>query len=331
MSTFQGLAADIGGTNTRLALVDNGRVLEETIVRFRNADFDTPEEAIGSYLSGTGHPACGSAIIAIAAPIDGTTVRMTNHPWTCDAGRIGKVLDGAEVTFLNDFEALAYSLDSIDPARLTPIHTPKRQLRSNATRLVVGAGTGFNATSLFPTASGIHVGTGECGHGTLAVESEAELRLWSYLAVNRGRASIERALSGSGLREIYEWHCLERGQLIAAHSPAGIADLAITGTDAVCLAAARQWATFLGRVVGDLILSFMSLGGVVLTGGVTRSLSHFLSEPEFLTALCSKGRQSQLVSGVPVSLLEDDFAALAGCASRMPRRDRVQKLPEVTI
>jgi len=317
MSRIQGLAADIGGTNTRLALVENGRVLEDTIARFRNADFETPEDAIDSYLSGAGHPACGSAVIAIAAPIDGTAIRMTNHPWTFNAACIGRLLGGAEVTFLNDFEALAYSLDRVDPARLRTIHAPKRQLRSNATRLVVGAGTGFNAATLFPTANGDHVGVGECGHSTLPVETETELRLWSYLALNRGRASVERALSGSGLREIYEWHCLERGKPIAAHTPAEIADLAVGGTDPVCLAAAKQWVTFLGRVAGDLALTFLSLGGVVLTGGVTRSLSPFLSEPDFLTALCAKGRQSELVSGIPVYLLEDDFAALAGCASRM--------------
>ncbi|WP_428643538.1 ROK family protein [Roseibium sp.] len=317
MSHFQGLAADIGGTNTRLALVENGKVREETIARFRNADFDTPEDAIDSYLTDTGRPACGAAVIAIAAPIDGTAIQMTNHPWTFRADCIGKVLGGANVTFLNDFEALAYSLDRIDPARLKPLHQPLQQLRTNATRLVVGAGTGFNAAALFRTARGDHVGIGECGHSTLPVETDAELRLWSYLALNRGRASMERALSGNGLREIFEWFCLEQGKPIETRTPAEIAGLAVSGSDAVCEAAARQWVTFLGRVVGDLALTFMSLGGIVLTGGVTRSLARYLAEPEFLTAFRSKGRQSELVSGIPVHLLDDDFAALAGCASRM--------------
>ena len=317
MSIQRGLAADIGGTNTRLALVENGRVLENTIARFRNADFETPEAAIGTYLSEAGRPACASAVIAIAAPIDGPAIRMTNHPWTFSADCIGKVLGGANITFLNDFEALAYSLDKVPTERLQPVYEPSLKLRSNATRLVVGAGTGFNAAALFQTPAGFHVGTGECGHSTLPVETEDELRLWNYLALNRGRASVERALSGSGLKEIHEWYCLEQGLSPRDLSPADIAERANSGSDPLCVSAARQWVTFLGRVIGDLSLVFLSLGGIVLTGGVTRSLARFLAEPEFINAFCAKGRQQKLVSGIPVHLLDDDFAALAGCAARM--------------
>jgi len=317
MSGRQGLAADIGGTNTRLALVENGRVLEDTIARYRNRDFGTPEEAINTFLTEAGNPACGSAVIAIAAPINGKAIRMTNHPWTFDATCIGKVLGGAGVTFLNDFEALAYSLDRVAPDRIKTVYRSKQPAPGEATRLVVGAGTGFNAAALFQNGSGLHVGTGECGHATLPVETETELHLWQYLARNRGRASIERALSGRGLREIYEWHCLEKGRAPDTLGPAEIAALANSGEDQTCEAAARQWVTFLGRVIGDLALVFLSLGGIVLTGGVTRSLARFLAEPEFLNAFCAKGRQQQLVSGIPVHLLDDDFAALSGCAARM--------------
>jgi glucokinase len=73
----------------------------------------------------------------------------------------------------------------------------------------------------------------------------------------------------------------------------------------------------LGRVAGDIALVLMALGGVYLTGGVARSLQPFLSEPEFLSAFRAKGRQTGLVSAIPVYLLDDDFAALAGCAARM--------------
>ena len=100
-------------------------------------------------------------------------------------------------------------------------------------------------------------------------------------------------------------------------SPADIAERANSGSDPLCVSAARQWVTFLGRVIGDLSLVFLSLGGIVLTGGVTRSLARFLAEPEFINAFCAKGRQQKLVSGIPVHLLDDDFAALAGCAARM--------------
>jgi len=312
-----GLAADIGGTNTRLALVENGRVLEDTIARYRNRDFGTPEEVIDTYLTGAGNPSCGSAVIAIAAPINGKAIRMTNHPWTFDAACIGKVLGGANVTFLNDFEALAYSLDRVAPHRLKTVYSAAQPVPGDTTRLVVGAGTGFNAAALFQSKGGLHVGTGECGHATLAVETEMELQLWKYLAKDRGRASIERALSGKGLREIYEWHCLEKSRTPDTLTPAEIAALANSGEDPSCDAAARQWVTFLGRVIGDLALVFLSLGGIVLTGGVTRSLAQFLKEPEFLDAFCAKGRQQQLVSGIPVHLLDDDFAALSGCAARM--------------
>ncbi|WP_106753582.1 glucokinase [Pannonibacter carbonis] len=319
MSLALGLAADIGGTNTRLALVENGRVREDTIVRYSNADYETPEAAIGAYLSEAGTPRCGSAVLAIAAPISGTRIEMTNHNWVFEAGSLSRLLGDARVEFLNDFEALAHSLENLNEGRLVPVQIPAESPPANGTRVVVGAGTGFNAAALYPPRDGGRgtVGTGECGHMTLPVETARHLSLRDYLARGRGRASVERALSGSGLREVYEWHCLEAGQSPGPLSPAEIAAAARARTDPISVATARAWMDILGRVAGDIALVFMALGGVYLTGGVARSLQPFLSEPEFLAAFRAKGRQTGLVSAIPVYLLDDDFAALAGCAARM--------------
>ncbi|WP_420413922.1 glucokinase [Roseibium sp.] len=312
-----GLAADIGGTNARLALVENNEVRRDSIVRYANSEFPTPEAAIASYLREIGQKGCSQAVIAVAAPIEGPSVEMTNHPWTLNSSSIGRVLGSAEIRFINDFEALAHSLGKIEPERIKPVLSPKAAAPDKASRLVVGAGTGFNAAPLYFKANGLIVGAGECGHSTLPATSSTELDLWSYLARGRGRASVERALSGNGLREIYEWQCLRSGTAAAPYTSAEIAQRAGEETDPNCVATARQWVTLLGRVVGDLALIFLARGGIFLTGGVTRALSQFLDGPDFKTAFCAKGRQSKLVSEIPVHLLDDDFAALSGCAAQM--------------
>lgn len=317
MNACQGLAADIGGTNTRLALVKDGKVCADTILRFHNAEFASPDDVISAYLSEHGNPSCRWAVLAIAAPVQGTVVRLTNHDWTFDTDSLTRTLGGAKVRFLNDFEALAHSLDRLTPERLIKIHGPDHMPLTGQTRLAVGAGTGFNAAAVYPAGDHRHVGVGECGHSTLPVINEEELRLWQYLSRNRARASNERALSGAGLREIYEWCCLEAGETAVPYSPADISASASTRTDRLCVAAATTWTTLLGRVVGDLALIFMATGGIVLCGGVSRSLRDFIQSPVFANAYSAKGRQSELVSAIPVWLLNDDYAALSGCAAVM--------------
>ena len=75
------LVADIGGTNARFALLSiDGQLLQQQ--QLVCADYPDIVTAINAYLQRIDHPALEEAAIAIANPIDGDTVKMTNHHWT---------------------------------------------------------------------------------------------------------------------------------------------------------------------------------------------------------------------------------------------------------
>jgi glucokinase len=181
---------------------------------------------------------------------------------------------------------------------------------------VLGAGTGFNAAACYPPRFGDvpHVAAAECGHATLAFEGKAEFSLQCKLSSGRGRASVERALSGNGLREIYEWVCERNGRNVDGKTSAEIAALAVSSTDSDCVEAADMFLRLLGRVTGDLSLTFLPTGGIYVSGGVCRALAPLMtSTPTFARAFRAKGRMTPFMSAYSAFLLLDDLAALGGC------------------
>lgn len=155
---------------------------------------------------------------------------------------------------------------------------------------------------------------------TLPVETAEELDLRSHLARGRGRASVERALSGQGVKEIYEWVCLRGSTAPRALTAAQIVSQALDHSDPQCRAAVETLVRLLARVAGDLFLAFLPLGGMYLSGGVTRACAPLIAGPQFWEEFTRKGRQTSLMRSVPIHIIEDDNAALAGCLSAMRTR-----------
>jgi glucokinase len=228
------------------------------------------------------------------------------------------------VGFINDFEALGFSLGQAARLETTCLSggltgglTKGAGANEGAPRLVMGAGTGFNAAAWCPSRFGgaPHVVAAECGHMTLALAGEEEFSLQQALSRINGRASVERALSGNGLVAIYNWVCARHGAEARFTQGAEISSRAVERSDALCGEAAQMFMHLLGRVAGDLALAYLPYDGIYLSGGVTRALGPLLeSEPAFLRAFTAKGRMAELMEQFSIHLLSDDASALHGCA-----------------
>lgn len=311
------LVCDLGGTNARLGLVEDGLLLPNTVASLANDAFTDFTSLLGSYLVGLQKPDLDSICIALAAIPTPEGARLTNRDWDIRRDDVAAASGVSNVHFLNDFEALALSLRQADQHELQVLYQGTKSSRLGP-RLVLGAGTGFNAAVCFPSRIGQAsiVSAAECGHMTLPIEGEEELSLQAHLAAGRGRASMERALSGNGLVEIYNWCCRSNGRNLRFHKAAEISAEAVSHGDPDCQQSADLLLRLLGRVSGDLALAFLPTGGIFLSGGVTRSLAPLMraTSSTFQTAFRSKGRQSSFMESFPISLLLDDRAALAGCA-----------------
>jgi glucokinase len=307
------LVADIGGTNTRVALADGRRLVEGTVRRYANADYPGLETVLRRYLAEEGGVAPRAVCIAVAGPVRDGRATLTNLDWTMDDAMLRRATGCATVAILNDLQAQGHALGHIAADKIRTI-IPFPPADPMATRLVIGVGTGFNAAPVFDTPKGRLVPASESGHVNLPVRDEADARLAAHLTAAHGFASVEDVLSGRGLEAVYLWLGHEEGDPREA-SAHDIMEGCANRSDPRAVAAARTFARMLGMVAGNLALIQLPFGGVFLIGGVSRALAPFLGEFRFEAAFRDKGRFAGFMAGFGVGVVEDDYAALTGSAA----------------
>jgi glucokinase len=309
------IVADVGGTNTRVAMARGATVAPETIRKYRNRDFANLAPVLRRYREEQPGPDPQGACVAIAGPVADGAGELTNLDWSIDRARLAAATGAPHCAVLNDLQAQGHALGHLEPGVEHEVVAGPRQ--PGAARLVIGVGTGFNAAPVHQTEAGRFVPPCEAGHANLPVRTEAELRLCTFVATAHGFPSVEDVLSGRGLEQTYRWLAVEAGEeaeLRAAEIMAGVGD------DPRAEAAVTQFVRILGTVAGNLSLIHLPHGGVYLVGGVARAMEPHLRDKGFAEAFRDKGRFAGFMKNFAVSLVTDDFAALTGCAAHLTER-----------
>ncbi|MCF2903876.1 glucokinase [Octadecabacter sp. CECT 8868] len=311
------LVADIGGTNTRCALADGPRVLQDTVRRYSNADFGGLETVLRQYLSDAGDVDPIAACVAVAGPVHNGVATLTNLNWAIDRDTLARATQAETVAILNDLQAQGHALADLDSSALRPvIERTDDTINFHAARLVVGVGTGFNATPVFDTAMGRFVPPSEAGHANLPIRTEQELRLCHYVSTAHGFPAVEDVVSGRGLERVYSFLGQEAGDPRDVRAQDIMAACA-AGNDPRAREAVALFIRVLGTVCGNLSLIQLPFGGVYLVGGVARAMAPYLAEFGFADAFRDKGRFAGFMANFSVHVVEDDYAALSGCASHI--------------
>lgn len=309
------LVADIGGTNTRVALCEGRRVLGGTIRRYSNAKFPGLEAVLTQYVADEGGVDTRAICVAVAGPVRDGRATMTNLDWTIDKPTLARAAKAETTAILNDLQAQGHALGHIDPDNLRPVlEGPAGNER--AAKLVIGVGTGFNAAPVFDGETARLVPPSEAGHANMPIRTDADMRLCRFVETAHGFPAIEDVLSGRGLERIYAWLGEEANdprQLKAADIMAAQA----AGSDPRATDAVKTFVRILGTVAGNLALIQLPFGGVFLVGGVARAMAPYLHEYGFGEAFRDKGRFAGFMGNFAVSVVEDDFAALTGCAAHL--------------
>ena len=309
------LVADVGGTNTRVALTMGKQVIETTVQRFENDKFPSLDAVLARYLQERQGVKPLAACVAIAGPVrDGRAV-MTNLGWSMDKAGLAAVTGAKVVAILNDLQAQGHALGHISLEKIR-ILTPFSTENAHAAKLVIGVGTGFNAAPVFDTASGRFVPPSESGHVNLPIRDEADLALGLFVAAAKGYPSVEDVLSGRGLEAVYRW-LVDRAGTGAERPAHDIMTSVSNRDDPVATESARILTRILAAVAGNLALIQLPFGGVYLVGGVARSLAPYLESFGFAAAFRDKGRFSAFMDNFGVGVIEDDYAALSGCAAHL--------------
>ncbi|MFQ6548194.1 ROK family protein [Aestuariibius sp. 2305UL40-4] len=309
------LVADIGGTNTRVALADGRTVKSDTIKRYRNADHDGLESVLQTYMTEMDVDPVAAGI-AVAGPVRDGKATMTNLDWTMDKETLERAANSDTVAILNDLQAQGQALGYLDPSLVTLLVEGRERDNPNAAKLVIGIGTGFNVAPVYNVEEGRVVPPAEAGHANLPIRTEAELRLCQYVSSAHGFAAIEDVVSGRGLERVYRWLGHEVGDE-REMSAKDIMEECARDKEGRAAEAAHVFSRMLGRVAGNLALVHLPFGGIFLVGGVARALSPYLVEYGFEDAFRDKGRFADFMKNFSIYVIEDDYAALIGSASHL--------------
>ena len=308
------MIADIGGTNARFALLDGLDRRDEIVLRC--ADYPDLVSAAEDYLQRVGAKTSGrplEAALAIAGPVTGDIVRMTNHVWQFSAAHTRQQLKLRRLIILNDFTALAMSVRHLKADDLDQVGGGKAQ--PNAPVAVIGPGTGLGVSGLIPAGPHWIPLQGEGGHVTLSVMNEREVAVLQQLQQRFSHVSAERVLSGPGLVTLYDALCGVEGVIPEVLTPPEITKRARAGTCRICFETVSMFCALLGTMAGNLVLTLGALGGAYIGGGIAPGLGPMFTSSRFRDRFEDKGRFTDYVARVPTFVIRAELPALLGLAS----------------
>lgn len=318
---FPVLIGDIGGTNARFSLLADrdSEPVEFPIVQ--TAMFETIGDAIRDSVLAKTLTKPRSAILALAGPIDGDEVDLTNCDWVVRPKVMIAELGFEHVLLVNDFEAQALAAASLGAEFLEPLGLNSEA--PIASRVVLGPGTGLGVAGLLHSQEVWVPVPGEGGHVDMGPRTKRDYEIFPHLETIEGRVSGEQLLCGRGLVNIYKAICKTDSVEPVLKTPAEVTANGLPGGEN---GQAREtltlFATYLGRIAGDFALTFMAHGGVYLAGGISQRIIPVLKGPDFRAAFEDKAPHSALMRGIPTFVVTHPLAALAGLAdyARSPER-----------
>jgi glucokinase len=325
------LAGDIGGTKTALALIEPSRGLHAPVVEatFPSADYPSLEAIAREFLdqaarAGGRSLAIDRACFGVSGPVVDGRATITNLPWVIDERHLQAELDVKAVHLLNDLESIASAVPILEPEMLYTLSPGKAA--PGGSIAVIAPGTGLGEAYLTWDGSGYRAHACEGGHSDFAPTNAFEMGLLSYLLKEFDHVSYERVCSGKGLPNLYHYvkDCAlfdEPGWLAKQITEADdvvpvIIATALEGKPGseVCVATLNLFISILGAEAGNLALKLGAMGGIYLAGGIPPRILPALASGRFMESFRRKGRLSTILSNLPIQVILDPKAGLAGAA-----------------
>jgi len=310
---FPILIGDIGGTNGRFAILVDAGASPIEFPNVRTADYATIDDAIRKAIVDTTTVRPRSTVLAIAGPVDGDEIPLTNCPWVVRPRGMKATTGISDVVVLNDFEAQALAVVALGPEHMEKIGGDEPE--PDAGRVVLGPGTGLGVAGLIRSGGRWIPIPGEGGHMDIGARTPRDFEIFLHLEPIEGRISGEQILCGRGLVNAYRAVARASDAAPIFTVPAEITGAALAKSDAVAEEALAFFVTCLGRTAGDLALVFKSKGGVFLTGGIAQKIVPALKAPGFRAAFEDKAPHIALMRSMPIYVITHPLAALAGLAA----------------
>jgi glucokinase len=312
---------DVGGTHARFALASvgaDGAIRLGEPVTLKTSDYASLQTAWEEFERRCGCALPRAASIAIAAPIVGETIRMTNNTWILRTRAIDEQLGIDRVTLINDFGAVAHGVASLPADQFVHITGPELPLPEHGTVSVIGPGTGLGVAHLHRFPGGYHVQATEGGHIDFAPVDAVDDWIVKKLRRQHRRVSTERVNSGPGIREIYAALAAIEKRTDDVPDDRSIWEAGLARGDSLSAAAVDRFCASLGSVAGDYALAH-GANAVVLAGGLGLKLRELLPTSAFGDRFRFKGRYTEMMAGLPVKLVIHPQPGLYGAVAAFAR------------
>ncbi len=327
------LVADVGGSNARMALFKDGsKAFDRT---YPSPSFPGMEAVIEKFME-EARKALGPetrperACLAVAGPVENDTSRVTNLPWFIEARRLEQRTKIPKVTLMNDFQAAALGVTTLDGEFLVKLGDGERDPKGPM--VVAGAGTGLGHAFLVwcSAENRYQVISSEGGHVEFTPRNGLETGLLNYLTGRYGRVTNERVLSGAGIADIYGFLMSEpaikplvseetKNAMVVDNPTTVIVKQALEGKCPVCTIAVNIFVSSLGGLAGNLALTFLATGGVYIAGGIAPRMVPILRNGTFREAFEAKGRFQPLVGKMPTYVVTHPELGLLGAVAQAAR------------
>ena len=313
------LSGDIGGTKTLLQICAANVLIPVLRKSYSSAAYAGLENMLDDFLAEAKIHDIYAACFALAGPVSGRVVKLTNLPWAVDGDVLAKRFHFRHVVLINDFDAVGHGISALKPEDLHTIQ-PGEEL-ANGVRLVVGAGTGLGVAWMSVQGKTYQVHPSEGGHMDFAPLGDRQCLLLSYLQRHHEHVSYERIVSGPGLVSIFEFI---RDMGFAQPSPQMLIEIEEGDAAAVITRYSHQEGEAIARMtvdlfllvygafVGNLALASLPRGGIYIAGGIAAKMVAQIQQDGFLKAYMAKGRFSGLLATMPIHIVRNESVGLMG-------------------
>ena len=306
------LLADIGATHARFALQTAPGVFRSVRVLKCN-DFEGIVPLLQFYLADHDDAPLHHAALAVANPVNGDQVRMTNRDWEFSTDAVRRELKLQTLLIVNDFTALAMAIPGLKAGDLMKVGGGAAA--GNAVVGVLGPGTGLGVSGVIPTVDGFVTLGSEGGHVNFAPADEREFAILQFAWKEWPHVSNERLISGPGMEIIYRALAQRNGVKAKARSSPDIIAGALDDNNPLCLEVLDCFCGMLGGAAANLAVTLGSFGGIFIGGGIVPRMGEWFAQSPFRARFEAKGRFSSYLAEIPTFVITTPNPAFHGVAT----------------
>jgi len=286
---------DVGGSNITVSLANIDTLHIEKTFQFETKSYVSlaePLEPVMKYIKLINATVKACCVGAAGPLLSQDVINLTNAHFVVSKKELRETLLTTQVTLVNDFMLLGYAL--LSEKSVFKELTPHKDPREGA-KVIIGAGTGLGkclVTHSIENDCSVVIPS-EGGNCDYNAKSDLDREIITFIMKETGHntVSYEDILSGNGMRllhEFFEGNRVEQEQIFLSSSKT-----------------LKYFAHVLGQFAKNSALNTVSIGGVYFAGGILINHPEIFEQEEFKKSFIASNRHLDLLSLIPLFLLED--------------------------